>query len=142
MKNLLLFALMLTLAACGGKKSESADAETKEWKEMDDFHMTMAEAFHPYKDSANLAPAKQLAKEMADASAQWATLELPEKVRTDDMKATLQQLREGSQSFLKLVNENAPDSVVGKSLSDLHDTFHKIQEGWYGGGKKEGHEHH
>jgi hypothetical protein len=142
MKNLSLFALVLMLAACGGKKSESTDTEAKEWKEMDDFHMTMAEAFHPYKDSANLAPAKQLAKEMADGAAQWATLDLPEKVRNDEMKATLQKLSEGSQGFLKLVNENAADSTLGKSLSELHDTFHKIQEGWYGGGKKEGHEHH
>lgn len=141
MKNLLLLAFVLVLAACGGKKTESAETEAAEWKEMDDFHMTMAEAFHPYKDSANLAPAKQLAKEMADAAAQWATVELPEKVRTDEMKATLQQLTESSQSFLKLVNENAADSTVGKSLSALHDTFHKIQEGWYGGGKKEGHKH-
>jgi hypothetical protein len=141
MKKLLLLASVVILAACGGKKAETTESEMKEWKEMDSFHLIMAESFHPYKDSANLAPAKEMAKEMADAATQWAAAELPEKVRNDEMKANLQQLTAGSQDLLKLVTDNAADSVVGKSLTNLHGTFHKIQEGWYGEGKKE-HEHH
>lgn len=125
--------------ACGEKKTETT--ETKEWKQMDDFHMIMAESFHPYKDSANLAPAKQMAKELADAAAGWASAELPEKVKNDEMKSALQQLSTNSQDMLKLVNDNAADSLVAISLTNLHDAFHKIQEGWYGEGKKE-HEHH
>ena len=140
MKKIGLFVIAVLAVACGTKKTETADV--KDWKQMDDFHLIMAESFHPYKDSSNLAPAKEMAKEMADAAAQWASAELPEKVKNDEMKASLQALNSGSQDLLKLVNENAADSVVAKSLVGLHDTFHKIQEGWYGGGKKEGHEHH
>ena len=140
MKKIGLFVITVLAVACGTKKTETADV--KDWKQMDDFHLIMAESFHPYKDSSNLAPAKEMAKEMADAAAQWASAELPEKVKNDEMKASLQALNSGSQDLLKLVNENAADSVVAKSLVGLHDTFHKIQEGWYGGGKKEGHEHH
>jgi hypothetical protein len=144
MKKLLMIALALVAFACGEKKAENTEStDAKEWKQMDDFHMIMAEAFHPYKDSSNLAPAKEMAKEMADAAAQWASAELPEKVKNDEMKATLDQLSTGSQDLLKLVTENAADSLVANSLVGLHDTFHKIQEGWYGKSKKgEGHEHH
>jgi len=57
--------------SCSTKeKSVEAEATTtesdpNEWPEMDSFHMIMAEAFHPYKDSANLEPVKRLAEEMA-----------------------------------------------------------------------------
>ncbi|MBI3220832.1 MAG: hypothetical protein HYZ44_15060 [Bacteroidetes bacterium] len=140
--RILFVALVCLLMACGGKKTESADAEVKEWPDMDSFHMIMAESFHPYKDSANLAPAKGLAKEMADAASKWAAAQLPEKVNNDDMKGKLQKLNDGSQSLLKLITDNAADSLIGQSLTNLHSTFHEIQEGWYGGGKEEEKEHH
>lgn len=140
MKKLFLLVLCLALVACGSKKTETT--ESMEWKQMDDFHMIMAESFHPYKDSANLAPAKEMAKELSDAAAQWASAELPEKVNNEDMKAALQQLSSDSQGLLQLVNESAADSLVANSLTKLHDTFHKIQEGWYGSEKRDGHEHH
>lgn len=139
MKKIGMFVLAVVAIACGEKKTETT--EVNEWKQMDDFHMIMAESFHPYKDSSNLAPAKEMAKELADAAAQWASAALPEKVNNDEMKATLTQLNAGSQDLLKLVTDNAADSTVAKSLTDLHDTFHKIQEGWYGEGKKSK-EHH
>jgi hypothetical protein len=145
MKKIALFVLAIIAFACGEKKTETTETtEAKEWKQMDDFHLIMAEAFHPYKDSANLAPAKQMAEDMAISAVQWLDAELPEKVRNDEMKANLKQLNIGSQDLLKLVVDDAADSLIAKSLTDLHDTFHKIQEGWYGGGKKEGegHEHH
>ena len=61
---------MMVMLACSGKKEETAEHGHHEvtgeaWKEMDDFHMIMAEAFHPYKDSMNLEPAKLKAPELA-----------------------------------------------------------------------------
>ena len=141
MKTVASILFFLFLIACSSKQSE-ADSEMKEWAEMDSFHMIMAESFHPYKDSANLAPAREMAKEMADEAGQWAAAQLPEKVSNDEMKAKLQKLADGSQTFLKLTIENAPDSVLGKSLTDLHNVFHEIQEGWYSDKKEEKHEHH
>ncbi len=141
MKSTFPILCILSLVACSTKNSENNDGSTEEWKEMDSFHMIMAESFHPYKDSANLAPAKSLAKEMAEEAGKWASVELPDKVKSDEMKDKLQNLSDGSQNFLKLISENAPDSVIGKSLTDLHNLFHQVQEGWYGG-KDEEHEHH
>ena len=71
----LFFAVLI---ACGTKKettatettTDSTSADTDEWKAMDDFHMIMAESFHPFKDSANLAPAKAKARLAAAGESQ------------------------------------------------------------------------
>ena len=141
MKPILSLFLFLFLAACSTKNAEDK-GEYQEWKEMQSFHLLMAEAFHPYKDSANLEPAKALAKDMADEAARWSATSLPEKVNNEAMKAKIQNLSTGTQDFLKVVTESSADSVVAKSLSDLHDIFHEIQESWYGAGKEDHQEHH
>jgi hypothetical protein len=113
------------------EKAEQADQ--KEWKEMDDFHMVMAETFHPYKDSTNLAPAKSKASELASSAEQWATSTLPEKVNNAEMKQKLDELRKETMSFSQNVS-SADDKTIGEQLTKIHDLFHSIQEDWYGGG--------
>jgi len=128
--------ILVIISSCSTKSNVSTEV-SNEWKELDSFHMIMAESFHPYMDSANLAPAKSLADELAIEAEKWIASELPEKVRNDKMRLKMQMLSVYSQTLLQQVNENAPDSLVGQSLTDLHNTFHEIQEGWYKGG-----EHH
>jgi len=117
-------------------KDSTADAD---WKEMDNFHMIMAETFHPYKDSANLAPVKGHASHMAMEASQWAAAPLPEKVNNDEMKKKLEALKNDTQTLADKVKAGASDDDIAKTLTNVHDQFHKIQEGWYGGGE---HEHH
>lgn len=134
-----LFAFAVAAAACSGKKAEVASSD--EWPEMDEFHMVMAESFHPFKDSANLEPAKANAAEMARVAEKWAGAALPEKVNNDETKANLAQLKTDAAAFSQLVQSG--DTVqIGESLTSLHDLFHKLQESWYGGGKGHGHEKH
>ena len=142
MKRSNLYAFVILAAfitvACGAKKDEQA-ANNEEWPEMDEYHMIMAESFHPYKDSANLEPAKANAAEMAKVAEKWNNAPLPEKVNTDETKANLSQLKSESDAFIQIVQSG--DSVkIGESLTALHDQFHKLQEAWYGGHKKEGHD--
>ena len=141
MKSLFTIFLILTLAGCSTKNPDDK-ASYQEWKEMQSFHAIMAEAFHPYKDSANLAPAKSLAAEMANEAAKWVGAPLPGKVDNEEMKTKLQNLNTGSQTFLKLVTDSSPDSVLAQSLTGLHNLFHEIQDGWYGAGKEDHKEHH
>jgi hypothetical protein len=108
---------------------------------MDSFHMVMAEAFHPYKDSANLEPAKQLAEEMAQEADKWASASLPEKVNTESVKALLTQLKTDTRSLADQVKNGAPDEAIGTSLKALHDSFHGIMEAWNGAGEEHEHEH-
>jgi hypothetical protein len=145
LKSVAFAMLAIAAVACATKKEESANteatAEQKDWKEMDDFHMVMADAFHPYKDSANLEPAKLKANELASSAQQWASSTLPEKVNNDEMKGKLEQLKNESAAFVQTV-ASADDKAIGDALTKLHDLFHAIQEDWYGGGKEGGHEHH
>ncbi len=123
--------LMALLFACG--KKESGDNEsTDEWPEMDSFHMIIADAYHPFKDSANLAPAKKLAEEMAWEAVRWQEATLPKKVDNDDMKQQLEKLRTESRAFADQVKSNVSDTELGNSLTALHESFHKVMEAWYG----------
>jgi hypothetical protein len=130
----------LVIAACGHKKDEAA-ANDNEWPEMDKFHMIMAESFHPFKDSLNLAPAKANANEMATLAEKWANAPLPEKVDNEDTKASLTQLKADTEAFIQIAQSG--DTVkIGASLTALHDQFHKLQESWYGGHKEGGQDEH
>ncbi len=147
MKYLILsFAFAFTLLSCSEKKHEHEESEevtehndADEWPAMDSFHLVMAEAFHPYKDSTNLEPAKRLAEEMALEAEKWASSPLPAKVDTEAVKEQLNQLKADTRSLADQIKNGTSDEVIGASLKALHDSFHGIMEAWNGGG--EGHEH-
>lgn len=131
--GLLIFAI-----ACSGKKNEEGEHHQRsevageEWNEMDDFHMVMAEAFHPYKDSANLEPAKAYADSLVATANRWSQAALPEKFSEDDeIKFKLNQLKVDAATFAE-VAKTGNDKAIGESLTKLHDLFHEIQEAWYG----------
>ena len=125
--------------ACSTKKDnheeESAATDEKEWKPMDEFHMVMAETFHPYKDSSNLDPAKSRAGELAASAETWAKAPLPEKVDNDEMKGKLEELKNETSAFVQTVS-SGDDKAISDQLTKIHDLFHAIQEDWYGGGKE------
>jgi hypothetical protein len=125
--------MVLFVFACASKKDEADHAAGDEsaWKEMDDFHAIMAETFHPYKDSANLEPVKLRASELLSAADHWADSPLPEKVDNERVKAKLRQLKSEAATLVESTR-SADDNVVADHLTKLHDTFHEIQEAWYG----------
>jgi hypothetical protein len=146
LRILTLALAVILVAACSSKKedskSETSEAsDSKEWKEMDDFHMVMAETFHPYKDSANLEPAKTKASELVAAADKWVAAALPEKMNNDEAKGKLENLKQESQTLVQTVSAG-DDKAIGDQLTKVHDLFHEIQEAWYGDGEGEGHEHH
>ncbi len=140
LSTLLSLATLTLLFACGGKHEDHQNHETMAndsvWTGMDEFHMSMAESFHPFKDSANLEPAKKYAAEMDSLATIWLQSPLPEKVNTDVVKEKLAKLKEGTTNFASSVKTES-DEMLSKSLTDLHDQFHALQEAWYGG--HEGH---
>jgi hypothetical protein len=138
-KLLVVVCIAVVMAHCGKKAETESDQD--EWPEMDSFHMVMAEAYHPYKDSANLAPARKLAGEMALEAERWQGSDLPKKVNNDEMKAMLEKLKSGTRAFSDKVNATAPDEELGSSLTAIHDNFHEIMEKWYGGNGKKEHQH-
>ncbi len=126
--------VVLGVIACGEKKQDHhADHESDEdadWTMMDEFHMVMADAFHPYKDSANLQPAKDHASHMVVVADKWADSELPERVNNEKVKSLISKLRDNAREFEKIVGtEN--DQEIAAALNQLHDDFHEIQDAWY-----------
>ena len=140
----LLFASLLSCRETkqAGKDSAADNTSTDdhEWKIMDEYHAVMADAFHPYKDSANLEPAKANAQALADVARRWSESELPDKVNNEKMKEVLARLRNSSNSFEETVRTNN-DKAIGDSLNHLHDLFHSVQDAWYHAGQHEGHSH-
>ena len=141
--NVVLALVLWTAFSCGQKKEsneeyvveEEVAADSDEWPELDEFHMIMAESYHPYKDSLNIDPAKANAEEMATIASRWVNASLPAKVNNDDVKTILGELKTEANEFATLVEAGNADDI-GAALTHLHDTFHKIQEQWYGGGEK------
>jgi hypothetical protein len=144
MKKTLIYLLLISFVgfiSCTSKTETTSTTteESSEWKEMDSFHMIMAEAFHPYKDSSNLAPVKKLAEDMAAEADKWASASLPTKVDNEEVKVELQKLKTDTRALADLIKSGADDKAIGSSLDALHDSFHEIMEAWHGGGEK--HEH-
>lgn len=129
----------LAIVQCS--KPSEKEEEQVEWKEMDDFHAVMADVYHPLKDSGNLAPIKARAEELAASASKWSDSKLPEKVDNEEMKGRLMKLRDGTRGLADQVNAGAGDDVITTQLTELHDLFHSIQEGWYSGGEGDGHHH-
>lgn len=137
--------LFLTAIACAPKQepttAEQPAEEQADWAELDAFHLFMADMFHPYKDSANLAPIKASADAFAAEAEKWASAPLPEKVNHEDVKAMLEQLKTDTRALADQIKAGATDQEIGNSLNAVHDHFHKIQESWYGGHHGEHHKH-
>lgn len=139
--RILAVTLALSIFSCGTKEHQSASTanDNEEWPEMDAFHMTMAEAFHPLKDSGNVEPATRLISQLADEADKWAGVPLPEKVNTNEMRARLEKLKTDLRALADEVNNGAPEDQIGTTFYTIHDQFHEIMEVWHGGGGM--HEH-
>ena len=129
----LLAALAFAGVACTSKngEKETASQGQDEWPEMESFHMVMAEAYHPYKDSANLEPIKSLAENLARESATWASAKLPPAVDNEEVKAKLEKLKADCRALADRVKAGASDDQIGSSLNALHESFHGIMEAWH-----------
>ncbi|MGE0589631.1 MAG: hypothetical protein AB7O48_13730 [Cyclobacteriaceae bacterium] len=135
----LLFVIAIMSWSCGQQSSsenKTGETQPEEWMGMDEFHMVMAESFHPYRDSSNIEPAKQYAGEMLAAVEAWSKNPLPEKVDNDEVRKLMGDLTRQCQQLLDATNLDLTDSI-GTKLTATHDTFHHLQEKWY---QKE--EHH
>lgn len=135
-----LVILTVFMAACSRSEKGAEESESTTWAAMDAYHMVMADAYHPLKDSANLVPAREGSEGLALEAEKWASSELPDRVNNDDMKARLESLKASSRSFADKVKAGATDEELTPALTALHEEFHQIMEIWEGGG--EGHKEH
>ena len=121
---------MLVALSCSPKHDKEAP-QSDEWPEMDAFHMTMAEAYHPLKDSGNVEPAIRLIGQLVDDADQWAASSSLDKLNNDEMKSKLEKLRTDIHALAEVIQDGASEDQIATSLHTLHDQFHEIMEAWH-----------
>lgn len=129
-------SIFIAMTACSVKHDATQDHDEQamdndEWPMMDEFHMIMAESFHPFKDSSNIDPAIANAAEMASLAEKWSASALPSKVDNQSVKDDLALLKSETASFAQLV-QGGDKQQIGDALTKLHDHFHKLEEAWHG----------
>lgn len=129
MKISILLSIIL-LVACTSSKQSKLVQQSKSWNEMDNFHMVMAELYHPFKDSANFKPVKMHHQELTKASEAWVKSTVPEHMNNEKIKLALLQLQQDVTGLTEAIRGGV-DKEIGKSLEELHALFHEIQSMWY-----------
>lgn len=124
MKKVLFITLMFLLAVAA-KAQETAAKKPSDWAELKAFHQVMAGTFHPAEEG-NFEPIRKRAGEMTKRAAEWAASTPPAEFNKPQIKEVLNKLVVDSRALEALVNKNAPNEEVFKSLSALHDTFHTV----------------
>lgn len=117
----LIFVLLLAGTAF------SAQAQTAEWKELDDYHKVMASTFHP-SEEGNLQPIKERSGELADKAKALQKSTIPAAYQKPGVKESLDLLAKESKALDKMVRKKKPDADITKSLTALHERFHEVIE--------------
>jgi hypothetical protein len=105
----------------------SVNAQTKKWKELDEFHTVMSETFHPAEEG-KLGPIKSRSQEMVDKAMAWVRSTAPEGYDKKTVNASLKELLRSAKELNKLVKANGADKEITDKLTALHDLFHQIVE--------------
>lgn len=95
------------------------------WTELKDFHKVMSQTFHP-SEEGNLEPIKTRIGEMVQKADALKASKVPADFNNKKVKKAINQLAKDSKALDAKIKAGATDAVITKSLSDLHDVFHKI----------------
>ena len=120
------FLILLIAVSFAGIKYTQGQTRAK-WKEMEDFHLVMAQTFHPAEEG-KMEPIKTRSQEMLDKAIAWKDSKAPEGYDKAAVTKSLTELVEGAREINKLVKEKSKDDVIKTKLSALHNTFHEIME--------------
>jgi len=100
--------------------------EKDAWQELKDYHMVMAQTFHPMEEG-NLGPIRSRSGELVAKATVLAASKVPASFQSPQITKAIKELVEGSAAVDKLVRKKSKDEKIVKSLTKLHDTFHVIQ---------------
>jgi hypothetical protein len=116
--------LLSATVVCFLMGAQFANAQS-DWAELKTFHGVMSQTFHPMQEG-DFAPIRARSGEMAQKAKAVAKSKVPEAYKSPEITVALKQLAKDAKSLDKLVKKNASDEVLGKSLTALHDVFHRI----------------
>ncbi len=122
-QTLKVFIAILFMA--GLAATANAQLSMENWTELKNFHKVMAQTFHPTEEG-NFKPIRERSGELAENARLLADSKVPAEFNKPEMVKAIQELNAGSRNLDVMIKNKATDEEVGKSLSTLHDTFHKI----------------
>jgi superoxide dismutase len=100
--------------------------EKDTWTELKDFHVVMAQTFHPAEEG-DLAPIRARIGEMHEKAKALQAGKIPTSFNTAEIKNAIGRLVTGSAELQKLIAKKTKDEVVKDLITKLHDVFHEIQ---------------
>jgi len=100
--------------------------EKDTWQALKEFHMVMAQTFHPAEEG-NLKPIRERSGEMLAKAQSLATSAIPASFDKADIKKAIADLIDGAQKLDKTIRKKGKDAAITKQLTDLHEVFHTIQ---------------
>lgn len=101
--------------------------EKDSWTVLKEFHMVMAQTYHPMEDKGDFGPIKARAAEMTAKAKLLQAAPIPTSFNNATVKTAINNLVKGSEKLEKIVKKGKEDKIK-KSLNELHDVFHQIQE--------------
>jgi len=104
-----------------------ANAQKATWKEMNDFHGVMSDAFHSSEED-NLQPLKQRAGELVSKAKVWQASAVPQGYNAELAKPILKKLVKQCEAIKKSVKKKKSDAELKTLIAEAHDTFHEIME--------------
>ena len=120
MKNVV---FLVFLFVCFLGISQTANAQ--DWAELKTFHGVMSQTFHPMQEG-DFQPIRERSGEMAAKAKAVAKSTIPAAYNSKEILVAVKQLAKDSKALDKLVRKNGTDEAIGKSLTALHDVFHRI----------------
>lgn len=146
-KTFLVIFCMAVFSASANAQSATAQSTThpaksgmEGWTELKEFHKVMAQTFHPMEEG-NYKPIRERSGEMFEKARLLAESKVPAEFNKPEMLKAIQELASGSRMLNAMVENKATDAEINKSLTALHDTFHKIVGMCQPGDKHEQHDH-
>ena len=100
--------------------------EKDSWTALKDFHLVMAQTFHPAEEG-NYKPIRERSAEMLAKATLLKSAAIPASFNNQEVKNAIAQLVSGAADLDKSIRKKGKDAVVMKKLTALHDTFHVIQ---------------
>jgi superoxide dismutase len=100
--------------------------EKETWVSLHEFHVVMAQTFHP-SEEGNLQPIRQRSGEMVEKAQALMNQPVPASFNTIEIKRSITELLTGSKELDEMVRSHADDKMISAKLNSLHDTFHTIQ---------------
>jgi hypothetical protein len=118
-----------------------AQSSVEKWKELQEFHQVIAQTFHPAEDG-DFKPIKERSGELAEKARLLSESKIPAEFSKPEMRQAIQELNAGCRKLNAMIQGKTTDEEIKKSLSAIHDTFHKIYGMCQPGDKKEMQQEH